>query len=30
VTGVNWPALVVLVLLFTVVTVMGFYAARWG
>jgi SSS family solute:Na+ symporter len=26
---VNWPALVVLVVLFAIVTVMGFYAARW-
>ena len=28
-SAVNWPALVVLVLLFGVVTVMGFMAARW-
>ena len=27
--AVNWPALIVLVLLFAIVTVMGFYAARW-
>jgi SSS family solute:Na+ symporter len=29
VTGINWPALIVLVLLFVAVTVLGFLAARW-
>jgi len=29
VTGINWVALIVLILLFAVVTVMGFMAARW-
>jgi SSS family solute:Na+ symporter len=29
VTGINWVALIVLILLFALVTVMGFMAARW-
>jgi solute:Na+ symporter, SSS family len=28
-TGINWPALIVLILLFVAVTVVGFLAARW-
>ena len=28
-TGINWVALIVLILLFALVTVMGFMAARW-
>jgi len=28
-TGINWVALIVMILLFALVTVMGFMAARW-
>jgi len=28
-TGIDWPALIVLILLFAAVTVVGFLAARW-
>src|SRR5215218_7199274 len=28
-TGINWVALIILIILFAVVTVMGFQAARW-